>query len=332
MRVLISQERPGHTETIASFVQNFTDLGYEVDVCSPDAYQNLTLYHDQGMRFAVVAPDAAFVGVNEGRYRAIVFNSAHLTLPKEGGAFSIKLLRRLEELNFDRRRILRLHHSHHSAKTLSGFVELGTSSLMAAITEFCYTPYARIRGFSPDPGASPCLALLGGAYQGAQVHRNLEKIRDLGVYLDRYRSPLRIKWYLTGASSEMVSMFGNIECFEMKEGLATAEILDDLKHHRSYMGTFLNRATRYHKQSLTGTMTFAVNAGIPFLLDQQLSSVYGVGGIGLLERNSPAELERSLLSRSEDEYMAQVASTKEFRNRQIQANIELLGAILSKSI
>lgn len=98
------------------------------------------------------------------------------------------------------------------------------------------------------------------------------------------------------------------------------------------MGTFLNRETRYHKQSLTGTLTFAVNAGIPVVLDQQLASIYGLGGVGMLEYGRAVDMEERFLSLTDNEYLQSVSSLASFRKRQIQANVELIGAILSKSI
>lgn len=332
MRVLISQERPGHTETIASFVQNFSELGHAVDVCSPDAYQNLTLYQEQGMKFSVVGDEVAWSGLRDGKYGAVVFNSAHLTMEGEGGPFSLKLVKQLDEMKFDRRRVFRLHHSFHSAKTLSKYVELGTTSLMAAVTEFCYTPYARIDGFTPNVTAPICIGLLGGAYQGARVHRNLEKVRALAERIDQNRSPVKMKWFLTKATPEISSLLADFRCFEIREGLSTAEILSELSQERSFMGTFLNRETRYHKQSLTGTLTFAVNAGIPVVLDQQLASIYGLGGVGMLEYGRAVDMEERFLSLTDNEYLQSVSSLASFRKRQIQANVELIGAILSKSI
>ncbi|MAK60603.1 MAG: hypothetical protein CMK09_06465 [Ponticaulis sp.] len=332
MRVLITQEKPGHTETLASFIQGFHSLGYDVFVCSPDAYSNLTFFSKQGLKFNTISEAETLQMLEDDQFHAIVFNSAHLTIEKENAPFSKAVLKAIVDKNFDPRRVFRLHHSQYSAKSVEGFVELGTSALLAATVEHIFTPYARIEGFDPDPESPISINLLGGAYEGAKIHRNLEKLVSIAEYIDSQRLDISINWYLTKADDSFRDTFSRFDCFSFREGRPSHEILKELSSHRSFMFTLLRQHSRYHKQSLTGTLPFSVNSGIPLMIDSTLSQIYGCTTEVLLERNTPEQIVSALSKVDAEAYADMMHALSAFRDRQVENNTKLLGLIVEKQI
>jgi hypothetical protein len=327
MKALLSQERPGHTETLGSFISILNEFGIDVDICAPNAYSYLTVYSKLGLQFRRVGKEEVLDNVASRAYGVVVFNSAHLLLSEEYGPFSIKLLREVTATDINPRHVVRLHHMRMSATRLKGFSEIATTNLLARFIDRVHTPYFAFPGHTPAPAADISVCLLGGTSPSAIEHRNLDKLEELLTIIEGDKLPLSVRWYCSDIPPHVKSRFSRFRNLRFRLKLNALQIVEEMNTVKPVFATFFKPKSRYHKSSLTGVVPFAIGASAPVLMDAELAEIYRLDHATIVEKSVAGDIESLLALR--DKFDVRHRQVQAIRERKILHNRRQFGEILN---